>query len=187
MQKSQSWGSQLWTLMRRYVSVLASDRGFLALMVILPAVLGVVSMLIPSDYGLGYGPTKPGGFRPNRDASTIMLILAVGMCFSGAANSVRELIKERVIYERERGSSWAEIGRYLRLTAEQAEATYGGDVLRWRAAFDEPYRLDGTGRKRIPNLPPAAYDPVRAGGVLDRWAKRHLPLVNHPHPVARTT
>lgn len=33
-----------------------------------------------------------------------MLILAVGMCFSGAANSVRELIKERVIYERERAT-----------------------------------------------------------------------------------
>ncbi|MFI6770176.1 FHA domain-containing protein [Streptomyces sp. NPDC050355] len=102
MQKSQSWGSQLWTLMRRYVSVLASDRGFLGLMVILPAVLGVVSMLIPSDYGLGYGPLNK--HRTNRDASTIMLILAVGMCFSGAANSVRELIKERVIYERERAT-----------------------------------------------------------------------------------
>ncbi|MFF4953814.1 FHA domain-containing protein [Streptomyces chattanoogensis] len=102
MQKSQSWGSQLWTLMRRYVSVLASDRGFLGLMLILPAVLGVVSMLIPSDYGLGYGPFQK--HRTNRDASTIMLILAVGMCFSGAANSVRELIKERVIYERERAT-----------------------------------------------------------------------------------
>ncbi|MFI9050001.1 FHA domain-containing protein [Streptomyces sp. NPDC053427] len=102
MQKSQSWGSQLWTLMRRYVSVLASDRGFLGLMVILPAVLGIVSMLIPSDFGLGYGPFEKR--RTNRDASTIMLILAVGMCFSGAANSVRELIKERVIYERERAT-----------------------------------------------------------------------------------
>ncbi|MFI7100152.1 FHA domain-containing protein [Streptomyces sp. NPDC050161] len=102
MQKSQSWGSQLWTLMRRYVSVLASDRGFLALMVILPAVLGVVSILIPSDYGFAYGPDNRHG--ANRDASTIMLILAVGMCFSGAANSVRELIKERVIYERERAT-----------------------------------------------------------------------------------
>ncbi|MFJ9855570.1 FHA domain-containing protein [Streptomyces sp. NPDC101150] len=102
MQKSQSWGSQLWTLMRRYVSVLASDRGFLGLMLILPAVLGVVSMLIPSDFGLGYGPFEK--HRTNRDASTIMLILAVGMCFSGAANSVRELIKERVIYERERAT-----------------------------------------------------------------------------------
>ncbi len=33
-----------------------------------------------------------------------MLILTIGMCFSGAANSVRELIKERVIYERERAT-----------------------------------------------------------------------------------
>ncbi|WP_438828578.1 FHA domain-containing protein [Streptomyces hesseae] len=94
----QSWGSQLWTLMRRYSSVIASDRGFLALMLLLPAVLGGVSTLIPSDFGLG-APT-PRHF--NQDAGTIMLILAVGMCFSGAANSVRELIKERVIYERER-------------------------------------------------------------------------------------
>ncbi|MEU7045106.1 FHA domain-containing protein [Streptomyces varsoviensis] len=96
--KPQSWGSQLWTLMRRYTSVIASDRGFMGLMLILPAVLGGVSCVIPSDFGLG-APTK-GHF--NQDAGTILLILAVGMCFSGAANSVRELIKERVIYERER-------------------------------------------------------------------------------------
>ncbi|WP_422070495.1 ABC transporter ATP-binding protein/permease [Streptomyces orinoci] len=96
--KPQSWGSQLWTLMRRYCSVIASDRGFLALMVILPAVLGGVSCVIPSDFGLG----APARGHFNQDAGTIMLILAVGMCFSGAANSVRELIKERVIYERER-------------------------------------------------------------------------------------
>ncbi|MEV4938345.1 ABC transporter ATP-binding protein/permease [Streptomyces zaomyceticus] len=99
--KPQSWGSQLWTLIRRYVSVIASDKGFLGLMVILPAVLGAVSVVIPAPFGLG-APTPPNRF--NRDASTIMLILAVGMCFSGAANSVRELIKERVIYERERAT-----------------------------------------------------------------------------------
>ncbi|MFD9245796.1 FHA domain-containing protein [Streptomyces sp. NPDC059556] len=97
--KPQGWGSQLWTLIRRYVSVIASDVGFMALMVILPAVLGAVSVVIPADFGLGR-PTPPSRF--NGDAGTIMLILAVGMCFSGAANSVRELIKERVIYERER-------------------------------------------------------------------------------------
>ncbi|MFB6634525.1 FHA domain-containing protein [Streptomyces sp. NPDC056362] len=97
--KPQGWGSQLLTLIRRYVSVIASDKGFMALMVILPAVLGAVSVVIPADFGLGK-PTPPSRF--NGDAGTIMLILAVGMCFSGAANSVRELIKERVIYERER-------------------------------------------------------------------------------------
>lgn len=99
--KPQSWGSQLWTLIRRYSSVIASDRGFLGLMVILPAVLGVVSVVIPAEFGLG-PPDPPSQF--NGKAGTILLILAVGMCFSGAANSVRELIKERVIYERERAT-----------------------------------------------------------------------------------
>ncbi|WP_319680244.1 FHA domain-containing protein [Streptomyces sp. AK02-01A] len=99
--KPQSWGSQLWTLIRRYSSVIASDKGFIGLMLILPAVLGVVSVVIPADFGLA-APTPPAKF--NGKAGTIMLILAVGMCFSGAANSVRELIKERVIYERERAT-----------------------------------------------------------------------------------
>ncbi|MEU2394421.1 FHA domain-containing protein [Streptomyces sp. NPDC007369] len=99
--KPQAWGSQLWTLVRRYLSVIASDKGFMALMVMLPAVLGIVSTVIPAKFGLA-PPTPPSRF--NGDAGTIMLILAVGMCFSGAANSVRELIKERVIYERERAT-----------------------------------------------------------------------------------
>ena len=100
--KAQSWGSQLRTLMARYLSVIASDRGFMGLMLILPAVLGVVSVVIPAKYGLAPGPDKGIGFFWNKDAGTILMILTVGACFSGAANSVRELIKERVIYERER-------------------------------------------------------------------------------------
>ncbi|WP_432014564.1 FHA domain-containing protein [Streptomyces cucumeris] len=98
VQKPQSWGSQLWTLIRRYLSVIGSDKGFMGLMVILPAVLGSVSVVIPAKFGLQFAPK--GSF--NQAAGTILLILVVGMCFTGAANSVRELIKERVIYERER-------------------------------------------------------------------------------------
>ncbi|WP_189938921.1 FHA domain-containing protein [Streptomyces sulfonofaciens] len=98
--KTQPWGAQLGTLIRRYLSVIASDKGFIGLMVILPAVLGLVSVVIPTDFGLK--PPPPGRFNSN--AGTIMLILSVGMCFAGAANSVRELIKERVIYERERAT-----------------------------------------------------------------------------------
>ena len=99
--KPQSWSAQLWTLIRRYLSVIASDKGFMGLMVILPAVLGLVSVVIPAKSGLA-PPEPPSRF--NGAAGTIMLILAVGMCFTGAANSVRELIKERVIYERERAT-----------------------------------------------------------------------------------
>ncbi|MFF9090678.1 FHA domain-containing protein [Streptomyces sp. NPDC014991] len=105
--KPQGWGSQLMTLIRRYVSVIASDKGFLALTVILPAVLGAVSLLIDHSRGLLVNETinpRTGAHVPNGTATTVLLILAVGACFAGAANSVRELIKERVIYERERAT-----------------------------------------------------------------------------------
>ncbi|MGW2299170.1 FHA domain-containing protein [Streptomyces violaceorubidus] len=103
--KPQGWMSQFVTLVRRYVSVIASDKGFLALMVILPAVLGAVSLLIDADKGLLPNPPNAAGrIIPNGTATTVLLILAVGACFAGAANSVRELIKERVIYERERAT-----------------------------------------------------------------------------------
>ncbi|MFI8188259.1 FHA domain-containing protein [Streptomyces sp. NPDC085946] len=104
--KPQGWMSQFVTLVRRYVSVIVSDKGFLALMVILPAVLGAVSLLIDPDRGLLPNPANPqtGRIIPNGTATTVLLILAVGACFAGAANSVRELIKERVIYERERAT-----------------------------------------------------------------------------------
>ncbi|MEU9355205.1 FHA domain-containing protein [Streptomyces griseoloalbus] len=104
--KPQGWMSQFVTLVRRYISVIVSDKGFLALMVILPAVLGAVSLLIDADKGLLPNPPHPqtGRIIPNGTATTVLLILAVGACFAGAANSVRELIKERVIYERERAT-----------------------------------------------------------------------------------
>lgn len=105
--KPQAWGSQLLTLIRRYVSVIASDRGFLLLSVVLPAVLGAVSLPIQHSRGLRVNAAinpQTGLHVPNGTATTVLLILAVGACFAGAANSVRELIKERVIYERERAT-----------------------------------------------------------------------------------
>ncbi|MDQ0778182.1 ABC-type multidrug transport system ATPase subunit [Streptomyces aurantiacus] len=104
-QKPQSWISQLTTLVRRYVAVIVSDKGFLALSVLLPAVLGAVSLLIEPGQALTANPPRANGvIQPNGTTTTVLLILAVGACFSGAANSVRELIKERVIYERERAT-----------------------------------------------------------------------------------
>ncbi|GFN02954.1 hypothetical protein Smic_15100 [Streptomyces microflavus] len=87
--------------MRRYTSVIASDKAFLGLMVALPAVIGVLAAVIPADFGLA-PPTPPTQF--NGKAGMILLILAVGICLAGSASSVRELIKERVIYERERAT-----------------------------------------------------------------------------------
>ncbi|MDO0932001.1 FHA domain-containing protein [Streptomyces sp. DG2A-72] len=105
--KPQGWMSQFLTLVRRYVSVIASNKGFLALTVILPLVLGSVSLLIDQGKDLLVNTEiNPNTGQPvaNGTALTVLLILAVGACFAGAANSVRELIKERVIYERERAT-----------------------------------------------------------------------------------
>ncbi|WP_042457535.1 FHA domain-containing protein [Streptacidiphilus jiangxiensis] len=97
--KQQSWGSQLSTLVRRYVSVIAADRGYVVLLFALPLIMGAMSAAIPAKFGLGPSDPPQAG---NHDAATVLLLLAVSASLTGAANAVRELIKERVIYERER-------------------------------------------------------------------------------------
>jgi len=71
------------------------------------------------------------------------------------------LLTSAVVYERERGAAWADIGGYLGLAAEEAERRYAPAVADWHAAL-------AAGRR--PELPQAAYDPVRTIARLDRWA-----------------
>ncbi|MHB6910426.1 FHA domain-containing protein [Streptomyces sp. DB-54] len=88
--RTQRWGAQLWTLVRRYAAALSSDRTFLVIMVALPFVMGAMAHAIS------------GGKLAADGAATVLLILCVGAVLTGAANAVRELVKERVIYQRER-------------------------------------------------------------------------------------
>lgn len=81
-----------------------------------------------------------------------------------------------VVYERERGSSWEEIAGYLGVTAGEAEKRFAPRLARWNEAFDVPYRLDATGRKRVPQLPTAAYDPNSACRSLDLWAGLYVTI-----------
>lgn len=102
-QKGQSWPQQVATLVRRYLSVITSDRGLVIQMAALPVVLGLVSLIIdPAADLLPLDPDKLGNVIPNSTATVVAMILAVGACLTGCANSMRELIKERSIYERER-------------------------------------------------------------------------------------
>jgi ABC-type multidrug transport system permease subunit len=102
--REQRWFSQLRTLIRRYLAVIAADRGHIGLLTALPLIMGVLSLAIPAKSGLApaIGLSPDGTPLMNTDAPTVLLVLAVGACLTGAANAVRELIKERVIYERER-------------------------------------------------------------------------------------
>ncbi|MFD7321741.1 FHA domain-containing protein [Streptomyces sp. NPDC059875] len=88
--KAQSWGSQLRTLVRRYSAALAADRTFLAIMIALPFVMGAMARAL-----------SEGSLNPESTLN-VLLILCVGGVLTGAANAVRELVKERTIYRRER-------------------------------------------------------------------------------------
>ncbi|MFF7560123.1 FHA domain-containing protein [Streptomyces pseudovenezuelae] len=88
--RPRSRGAQLGTLIRRYTAALGADRTFLAIMIALPFVMGAMARAL-------------AGSQLTRDtAMNALLILCVGGVLTGAANAVRELVKERVIYQRER-------------------------------------------------------------------------------------
>ncbi len=84
------WAGQVRTLIARYVAVIASDRMFLAIMAALPIVLGAMARALA------------GGALDGEHTVNTVLILCVGAVLTGTANSVRELVKERPVYRRER-------------------------------------------------------------------------------------
>ena len=102
--KSQNRLAQLCTLARRYVAVIASDRNYVGVIALLPIILGGLIRAIPD----------PGGLTgtSNGNAIQVLLILVMGACLIGVANAVRELVKERPIYTRERAAGLSP-GAYL--------------------------------------------------------------------------
>ncbi|MEU7766659.1 FHA domain-containing protein [Nocardia sp. NPDC049190] len=102
----QSKLSQLSTLCRRYLAVIASDRSYLALLGVMPLLLGGLIAAVPS--GAGFTGT-PG---TNTDAPTKLMVLAFAACFVGTGNAIREIVKEQTIYRRERAAGLS-AGVYL--------------------------------------------------------------------------
>ncbi|GLY87709.1 FHA domain-containing protein [Actinoallomurus iriomotensis] len=94
--KPQSWPEQLSTLIRRYIRSIAADPLFLGITVALPIIMGAVARVIPAGDLTSKIPGSQGG------AANLLMILCIGGCLTGAANAVRELVKERPIYQRER-------------------------------------------------------------------------------------
>src|SRR5580698_6726895 len=94
--RKRNYFGQLSTLCRRYLAVIASDRGYLGFLVGAPVVLAALLHVVSSKQGLAGSPGSNG------NAEEVLLILAIGACFTGALNSIREIVKERSIYIRER-------------------------------------------------------------------------------------
>ena len=89
---------QFGTLTARNVKVILADRTYAALLLVLPLVLAATGFLVGTSSGLGPDPVT--GINP--EARLLLLVLILGSVFTGAATSIQELVKDRIIYQRER-------------------------------------------------------------------------------------
>jgi ABC transport system ATP-binding/permease protein len=107
--RQQSVGRQLSVLCRRYLAVIAADRQYMIFMAALPLVLSLLAHALPGDAGLSMTEQLRGAAgAPN----SLWLVLVIGAALMGSAASIRELVKEREIYRRERAIGLSR-GAYL--------------------------------------------------------------------------
>lgn len=90
-------GHQLFTLLRRQTRLLLADRSHALFNLALPLVLAALALAVPGEAGLG----GPVGERTN-EAMQLLVVLVVGAIFTGMTATIRDLVQERAIYERER-------------------------------------------------------------------------------------
>ena len=95
--KQQPLLSQISTMARRYRKVMWADRAFLYTTLLMPVLLGALIRAMPHKLGL----TGSAHF-PNTNALQLLMILVMSAVLTGTALSIREFIKERDIFERER-------------------------------------------------------------------------------------
>jgi len=105
----QSFAKQLTTLIRRNAAVVRADRLLLAMLVLLPLILGGLSRLVPGERGLSLDESArqvrtPDGFAMvfnTEEARQRLIVLIVSACLMGTALAIRELVGERPIFRRE--------------------------------------------------------------------------------------
>ena len=88
---------QWWVLVQRQLSVMASDRRILVMLLALPLVLGLLGSAIGTSDGLGPGPS---GTNPY--AQSVLLVLLISVILLGIANTIQQIAGETAIYRRER-------------------------------------------------------------------------------------
>ena len=92
---------QVSTLARRQIRLILADRGYLLFLAVLPFILGVLSLLVPGQTGLGTAnPRDPDA----NEAAQIVMLLNISAVFMGTALTIRDLVGERAIFRREQAA-----------------------------------------------------------------------------------
>ena len=92
---------QFSTIGRRQLRLIGADRGYFIFLMLLPFILGILSLVVPGDGGLGTADLR--GTTPNEPAQIIML-LNISAIFMGTALTIRDLVGERPIFRREQAA-----------------------------------------------------------------------------------
>lgn len=92
---------QLGLMVRRQVRLLLADRIYLLFLAVLPFALAGLTLLIPGDAGLD----RPGAASRNtHEAVEILAALNFSAVIIGATLTIREIVRERRIFRRERAA-----------------------------------------------------------------------------------
>ncbi|MDI3314751.1 MAG: ATP-binding cassette domain-containing protein [Mycobacterium sp.] len=89
---------QFSTIARRQIRLVVSDRGYTVFLALLPFLIGVLSATVRGKTGLGIA--NPISDNPDQPGQ-ILVMLNVGAVFMGNALTIRDLIGERPIFQRE--------------------------------------------------------------------------------------
>jgi hypothetical protein len=101
LERRQSFLRQILTLSARYLRVISSDRFYLALLTLIPIIIGAISYAAGSKYGFGPGTKTRAGYFYNSFAQGTVLVLILGSIFIGLSTSIQEVVKENAIRRRE--------------------------------------------------------------------------------------
>lgn len=112
LERRQSIIKQISTLSARYLRVIASDRFYLALLTLIPIIIGLIAYAAGSSFGFGPGEKTRSGVFYNPYAQGTILVLILGSIFIGLSTSIQEVVKENAIRRREQ-SVGIRVGTYL--------------------------------------------------------------------------
>jgi ABC transport system ATP-binding/permease protein len=88
------------TLSLRMFAVITADRAFFLFLLGLPVALALLSRAVPGETGLG--PPEGTTVAARLEAQRLLVVLVVGAAFMGISSSIREIVQESAIYQRER-------------------------------------------------------------------------------------
>jgi ABC-type multidrug transport system ATPase subunit len=105
---------QISTIARRQVRLVVADRAYFIFLALLPFILGALSLTVPGSSG--FGLPGPHADTPDESAQILALLLPAA-AFMGTALTIRDLVGERAVFQREQAVGLSTTAYLLAKTA----------------------------------------------------------------------